>query len=96
MKEPKHVRNQIEQRLVNRHVRFNREGVRPYEVENWDVCDQEEIERNESNEDDEEETEVNKNVLRNFAIRRYFTRKMSADPPVSCTTFDRSPLLSID
>ena len=60
MKTPKHAQHQIEQRLVNRHVRFNRESVRPYEVENWEVSDQEEIERNESNEDDEEETEVSK------------------------------------
>lgn len=61
MKEAKPSRDQIDLTLVNRLVRFNKEDVSPYGLENWEVSDQEDMERNESSDaNDDEITEVNK------------------------------------
>lgn len=64
MKETKHSRDQIDLRLVNRLVRFNKEAVSPYGLEDWEVSDQEEMEGNESSDDNDDQTctEVKKKI----------------------------------
>ena len=54
----------MQQRPINRLVRFNRQDVSPRGLENWEVSEQEVIERNESSDEAEDETctEVNKEI----------------------------------
>ncbi len=63
MREPKRGRDQIDLRLVNRLVRFNKEAVSQHGLEDWEVSDQEEVEGNESSDDNDETcAEVNKKI----------------------------------
>lgn len=77
MKECKHNQVQIEEGPDNRLVRFNRDDASLYGLENWEVNDQEEIERNESSEDDKEVNWIIFSNLCNFQVNtryRYVLR----------------------